>query len=414
METEEFNMKEKTLWTKNFTIITLGTLISSIGGVAMNLGLSLVVFDQTQSTWLSGVYAAISMLPGIALPILLGPVIDRMNRKHIIVGLDAFSGVWYLVFLWYIHHYGFVYGAYLVFSLMIGCIASVYNLAYECLYPDLIPEGFAQKGYAVSGAIFPLATTVVTPLSALVYGRWGVESLILAEGCLLLLASAFESRIDYAHAKRESAQTFAQYKEDMLEGFRYLKREKGVRSIYTYMMISSASANSADMMALAHFQSSSVLTTAMYGLLSSAETIGRLTGSAVHYLFKIPHEKRYALTVRVYMMYQLCDGVMLFAAYPVMLAVRFLCGFLGSQTAAIRSAAVQNYLPADMRARVNGLFSVMCSLSMLLVQLTAGALGEALAYPVVAALFAGLGFAMVLLLIVRNRAHVEPVYNRKV
>lgn len=407
-------MKEKTLWTKNFTIITLGTLVSSIGGVAMNLGLSLVVFDQTQSTWLSGIYAAISMLPGLVLPILLGPMIDRVNRKRIIVSLDAFSGVWYLAFLWYIHCYGFVYNAYLVFSFVIGCIGAVYNLAYECLYPDLIPEGFAQKGYAVSGAIYPLATTLVTPLAALVYGRWGVESLILAEGCLLLVAAAFESQIDYVHERKQDAQTFAQYRADLLEGFRYLKHEKGVRSIYLYMTMSGASANGAGMMALAHFQSSSVLTTAMYGLLSSAETIGRLIGSAVHYLFKIPEEKRYALTVRVYMLYDLCDGVMLFLSYPLMLAVRFLCGFLGSQTAAIRAAAVQNYLPSDIRARVNGLFSVLVSIGMLLVQLGAGALGEVLPYSVVALLFAAFTLSMVLLLIVRNRRHVEPVYNRKV
>ena len=146
-------MKRKTLWTKNFTIITLGTLVSAIGGVAMNLGLSLVVFDQTQSTWLIGVFGAISMLPGITLPILLGPVIDRANRKHIIVGLDAFSGLWYLAFLWYIRQCGFVYAAYLAFSFVMGCIGSVYSLAYNSLYPDLIPEGFAQKGYAVSGVI---------------------------------------------------------------------------------------------------------------------------------------------------------------------------------------------------------------------------------------------------------------------
>lgn len=406
--------KKKTLWTKNFTIITLGTMISSIGGVAMNLGLSLVVFDQTQSTWLSGVYAAISMLPGLVLPILLGPMIDRVNRKHIIVSLDAFSGVWYLAFLWYIHRYGFVYSAYLVFSLVIGCIASVYNLAYECLYPDLIPEGFAQKGYAVSGAIYPLATTVVTPLAALVYGRWGVEVLILAEGCLLLLASAFESQIDYVHERKQDAQNFAQYKADLLEGFHYLQKEKGVRSIYNYMTLSSATGNGVGMMALAYFQSSSVLTTAMYGLLSSAETIGRLIGSAVHYLFKIPEEKRYKLTVCVYALYSVCDGAMLFLAYPLMLAVRFLCGFLGSQTAAIRQAAVQNYLPADMRARVNGVFSMLVSVGMLAVQLVVGALGELLPYGMVALLLCLFTLVMMWALIVRRRRQVEPVYNRKV
>ena len=407
-------MKNKTLWTKNFSIITLGTLISAIGGVAMNLGLSLVVFDQTQSTWLIGVFGAISMLPGITLPILFGPVIDRTNRKHIIVGLDAFSGLWYLAFLLYIRRFGFVYAAYLVFSFVMGCIGSVYSLAYNSLYPDLIPEGFVQKGYAVSGVIYPLATTVVTPLAALVYGRFGVESLILAEGVLLLVASAFEALIDYRHEKIETAPTLKQYADDLAEGFRYLKREKGVRSIFGYMSISSASGNGVGIMSMAHFQTANGLTTAMYGLLTSAETIGRLIGSAVHYLFKIPEDKRYALTVKVYAIYQLCDGAMLFMAYPVMIVLRFLCGFLGSQTAAIRQAAVQKYLPSDMRGRVYGLFDVLVSLSAMGIQLLVGAMGEVMSYPMAAAVLSAAGFVCLLVLIVRNKKDVKPIYNYKV
>ena len=404
-------MKRKTLWTKNFTIITLGTLVSAIGGVAMNLGLSLVVFDQTQSTWLIGVFGAISMLPGITLPILLGPVIDRANRKHIIVGLDAFSGLWYLAFLWYIRQFGFVYAAYLAFSFVMGCIGSVYSLAYNSLYPDLIPEGFAQKGYAVSGVIYPLATTLVTPLAAFLYAKLGVEVLILAEGVFLLIASAFESRIDHVHQRRQEAPSLRQYMDDLLEGFRYLKREKGVRSIFDYMAATSAAGNGVGVMAMAHFQTAKGLTTAMYGLLTSAETIGRLIGSAVHYLFKIPEDKRYALTVKVYTIYQLCDGVMLFVAYPVMVVLRFLCGFLGSQTAAIRQAAVQKYLPSDMRGRVYGLFDVLVSLSMMVVQLVVGAMGEVMSYKAAAAVLSAAGFSCLLLQIVRNRKHVEPVYN---
>jgi len=406
-------MKRKTVWNWNFTIITLGTFISAIGGAGITLGLSLVVFDQTQSTLLSGIYTAVLMIPGITLPLIFGPLVDRMNRKHIIVGLDALSGLVYLSFMIYIGKTGFSYGAYLVFNLITVCIGQVYTLAYVSLYPDLIPEGMEQKAYAVSGMVYPIASTIVTPIAAILYANWGIEILFLIVGISLLVAAAFESRIQYIYERKESISQggLRQYRKDVIEGFRYLKREKGVRSIYSYMMITNATGNSNGKMVMAHFQTSSVLTTAMYGLLTSAETIGRLVGSAVHYLFNIPEEKRYALTVRVYMIYELCDGIMLFMAYPVMLVLRFLCGFLGSQTAAIRSAAVQKYLPSDMRARVNGLFSVLMSLGMMVTQLAVGALGEVLPYRWVAAMFAGFSFAAIIVLIVRNRKHVEPVYN---
>ena len=406
-------MKRKTVWSWNFTIITLGTLISAIGGAGITLGLSLVVFDQTQSTLLSGIYTAVAMIPGMTLPLIFGPLVDRMNRKHIIVGLDALSGLVYLAFMIYIGKTGFSYSAYLVFNLVTVCIGQVYTLAYVSLYPDLIPEGMEQKAYAVSGMVYPIASTIVTPIAAILYANWGIEILFLIVGVSLLVAAAFESRIQYAYEQKESISQggLRQYRDDIMEGFRYLKREKGIRSIYRYMMITNATGSANGKMVMAHFQTSSALTTAMYGLLTSAETIGRLIGSAVHYVLKIPEEKRYALTVRVYAIYELCDGFMLFMAYPVMLVLRFACGFLGSQTAAIRNAAVQKYLPSDMRARVNGLLTVLMALGMRVVQLGVGALGEVLPYRVVALLFSGFSLAAILVLIVRNKKHVEPIYN---
>lgn len=406
-------MKRKTVWSWNFTIITLGTLISAIGGAGITLGLSLVVFDQTQSTLLSGIYTAVAMIPGMTLPLIFGPLVDRMNRKHIIVGLDALSGLVYLAFMIYIGKTGFSYSAYLVFNLVTVCIGQVYTLAYVSLYPDLIPEGMEQKAYAVSGMVYPIASTIVTPIAAILYANWGIEILFLIVGVSLLVAAAFESRIQYAYEQKESISQggLRQYRDDIMEGFRYLKREKGIRSIYSYMMITNATGSANGKMVMAHFQTSSALTTAMYGLLTSAETIGRLIGSAVHYVLKIPEEKRYALTVRVYAIYELCDGFMLFMAYPVMLVLRFACGFLGSQTAAIRNAAVQKYLPSDMRARVNGLLTVLMALGMMVVQLGVGALGEVLPYRVVALLFSGFSLAAILVLIVRNKKHVEPIYN---
>ena len=94
-----------------------------------------------------------------------------------------------------------------------------------------------------------------------------------------------------------------------------------------------------------------------------------------------------------------------------MLILRFLCGFMGVNTATLRTAAVQNYLPRNMRARINGLFSVLVSLGMMVVQLLVGALGEVLPYRVVALLFAAFSFSMIFLLIVRNKPAVKPIYD---
>ena len=101
-------MKQKqTLWTKNFTIITLGTIISCIGGVAMNFALSFVVFDNSKSTLLMGIFSAISMIPTVILPIIISPYLDRFKRNPVIVGLDFLNGLLYLCFGFFILKAGF-------------------------------------------------------------------------------------------------------------------------------------------------------------------------------------------------------------------------------------------------------------------------------------------------------------------
>ena len=78
----------KTLWSKNFTIITVGTVISAMGGVAMGFALSFVVFDTTGSTLLSALFIAVSALPRMILPVLIAPYLDNFRRKPVIVFLD--------------------------------------------------------------------------------------------------------------------------------------------------------------------------------------------------------------------------------------------------------------------------------------------------------------------------------------
>ena len=59
---------KKTLWSHDFIIITLGTLISAIGSTAMSFALSLVVFDHTSSTLMTGIFTAISLMPTVQFP----------------------------------------------------------------------------------------------------------------------------------------------------------------------------------------------------------------------------------------------------------------------------------------------------------------------------------------------------------
>lgn len=407
---------KKTLWSHDFTIITIGTLVSAIGSTAMNFALSLVIYDHTSSTLMTGVFAAVSLIPTILLPILAAPLVDHAVRKNIIYKMDAFNGFLYLGFALYLTLQPFSYGMYLIFSLIISSTGAVYNLAYLSLYPDLIPKGYAQKGYSISSMIYPGVTAIFTPVASVLYVRYGFSSICLLEGLLLLVAAAFERTIRYEEGLREGKQQFQfqVYKEQLMEGIHYLGKEKGIRSIYAYMALTNASGEGVNLMSMALFQSSPLLNTMMYAFLTTAETAGRILGAVVHYFVKIPYKKRFTIAVSVYGIYEVFDIALLFLAYPLMIVNRFICGFLGVNSMNIREASTQNYIPSHMRARVNAFFSVAVALILMLSKLVAGILGELMPYPYVAVLFAGIAMIGIYVLILRNKEVVKKVYNQDI
>ena len=405
---------KNTLWTKNFTIITLGTVISAIGGVAMGFALSFVVFDNTGSTLMMALFAAASSLPGIILPVLLSPYLDNFRRKPVIVGLDYLSAVIYLLFGLYLLKHSFSLPLYLLFSLACGSIGSVYNLAYESLYPNLIPEGFAQRGYTVSGMLYPTVTMVMTPVASILYTRLGLGVLCIGEGLLLAAAASVETQIKVEeHTKPGGKFSFSDYIGDFKEGFRYLKKEKGLLRIYGYMPITQGISQASEPLIRAWFRTAPGLNLTMYALFTTAEFIGRSIGGLVHYKFEIPPEKRFSLAYLVYVTYNIMDTVLLWLGFPLMLINRGICGFLGINSATLRASSVQNYLPDNMRAKVNAVFNMLYALVPTLLTLAVGALGEMMDYRLCVTLVSAAGLLPCYLIMWRGREDVKKVYNCK-
>lgn len=377
-------MKKRGLWSKNFSLITISTILSAIGGEAMNLPISLLVFDKTKSTFMAALIMICGMLPDIILPIFLAPIIDKGTKKKWIVGLDALMAVIFLIMGIYTLNHKFIFALYVIFTLLIGTISVFYRLAYDSWYPDLIPVGYEQKGYAVSGTIYPTVAIIMAPLSTFLYERINLGHIFILVAFIGLADVTLESLITETKHEAEGTLTWDMYKQDLFEGFTFLKKEKGIRNIYTYMSITNGASHGIGVVTQAFYQTQTWLTVTMLGFLKSSETMGRIIGGFFQYKKEIPIKKRYDFIKLVYSIYDLMDSFLLFMPYPAMLINRFLCGALGSQSATIRSAAVQSYLPPEMRARINALFNVIFAIGGILFQILAGLLGLFIPYRVVA------------------------------
>ena len=199
-----------------------------------------------------------------------------------------------------------------------------------------------------------------------------------------------------------------------MEAVKLLKNDSGLCSTYIYMAVTNGVGNAFSPILVAFFRTAAGFTIAMYSFFSAAEFIGRSIGGFIHYHITIPPKKRFRFVFSVYQMYEAMDMILLWLPYPLMLVNRSLCGFLGINSAIMRQAAVQKYIPDDYRARLNALDTVLSSAGLCIFSLAIGALGELLDYRLCLTV-GGLFTSIVLWVTVwKHRSSVKKIYEYEV
>lgn len=406
-------MKEAKLWTRNFRLVILASAIGTVGAIAGGFALAFLVFDETGSTLASALIVAIQLLPHLLLPVLIAPFMDRLPRKSFLVAGDivnavllAGMGLWLLFF-------NFSYVGFLAVSLLLACIGAVDELAFTSIYPELIPEGAEQKGYAVSSMLYPVLKVIMAPLAAVLLDTLGVAWILIAQSGLSFAAAITESFIHLDETERQHRTPYSlqAWAGDIREAVQYLKEERGLRSIYEYMAVTNGVASGFSPILVAFFRTFPGFTAAMYSAFSVVEFAGRTIGSALQYRIKIPDKKKYGLVFFVYQVYESMDMCLLWLPYPLMLVNRGICGFLGSNSAILRSAAVQRYIPEKLRSRINAFDDVLITAGASVFSLMMGFLGEILDYRWCVTIGGAIAMLASWLLIWGRRKDVRRVYE---
>ena len=232
--------RKNTLWTRDFTIITIGTVVSMLGNAVSGFAIGLLVLDKTESVMLYALFMTCYSIPRIVLPMVAGPYLDRFSRKRVIYSLDFLSAALYVgVYLFLTRGY-FNYTVYLLVSMFIGAIDSVYSVAYESFYPLLISEGNYTRAYSIESLIYPLSTAIMVPIAGLCYRTIGLAPLFLFNAVTFLIAAIAETQIKTIETHiTETKERFhgSQLVKDMKEGFAYLRRERGLNAIVWYFFV---------------------------------------------------------------------------------------------------------------------------------------------------------------------------------
>ncbi|MEG2367883.1 MAG: MFS transporter [Oscillospiraceae bacterium] len=409
-------MQNSKLWTKNFTILTLGSAVSMIGNSVSGFAISLLMLDKTGSVFLYALFLACYNLPKIIFPLIAGPFLDNRSRRKTIYTLDFISATIFLGMFFIISSGFFSYPFFLLLVIVIGSVDSVYYVAYDSLFPLLVSEGNFTKAYSIASLLEPIATIMV-PVAALMYKTVGLAPLFMIDAVSFLVAAICETQIKVkeTHTQKNSSRlTFSYLRDELAGGFAYLRREKGLGTITSYFFVNAITGMGAYSLHMPYFKSVPSLGIMAYAYTMASNVTGRLVGGLLHYRFKYPLKKKFAIALTVYVTISFLEGGSLYTPLLIMLPLFFLDGILGVTSYNIRLSTTQSYVPNEMRGRFNGVFQMVSNAGTVIGTLLAGALAEFLPIrPLITGLMA-INLIAAFAIMFRGRRSVAKIYNRDV
>ena len=405
------------LWTRDFTIITLGTVVSMLGSALAWFAMDLMVLDYTGSTLLFAVYGILFMLPNALAPVLIGPFLDRFSRKRTIYTLDFITAGMFAALAAVIAAGKLNFALLALVNCLLGTISGIYNVAYDSFYPLLISEGNFQKAYSVASTLETLSLVMV-PISAFVYKTFGIMPLLCANAFSFLLAAIMETQIraqeHYIDKRQEetAGETgVRRFTADFREGMAYLLGEKGLLAVAVYFFFSSLTGGMTGVVTLPWFRKTFADGEYVYMLVWGMSSLARFIGGIVHYNLRLPVKAKYSIALTVYISLAFLEGGYMFTPVWCMMAMCFLSGTLGITSYNIRVSSTQKYVPDEKKGRFNGAFGTLSTVGAVVGQALAGAMSTVLGERLIVVIANAMCLAAAVFVIGGSKKEVEKIYN---
>lgn len=407
-----------TLWTRDFTIITIGSVISMLGNSLTSFAMSLMVLDYTNSSMLYAIYMVLYTLPQLVTPIISGAILDRFSRKKMIYTLDFVSAGIYLTMAITLLNGVFNFPMFAAVIFILGIIQSTYYIAYDSLYPMLITEGYYQKAYSISSMLETM-TVVMVPVSTFVYKLVGIGPLMIINAVSFAIAAVFEMQIGHEEKyveKRKnevdnSRSKINQMLIDIKEGVKYMRSEPALLAIVSYFGLNMLACGAMDVLCLPYYKQNFKNGEYLYALVFGMSFIGRAVGGGIHYKFKIPTKLKFMFAMTIYIIIAIGEGTYMFMPIGLAVVVCFITGISGVTSYTIRISSTQSYVPDEKKGRYNGAFQLITTIGLVIGQMAGGALAQKMDARFV--VFAGNIIALIAAIIIigGNRKAVAKIYN---
>lgn len=373
---------------RNFALLWFAGLISYIGNFGQIVVLPLHIFQQTDSTLATAGLLAANTLPRILFGSFAGVLVDRWDRRRVMVISDSLRALAILLVLVTPDSIALLYVA----GALIGTIRLFFGPAENALLPLLVPKNQLVTANALNALNNQLGMLLGPAIATAVYGIWGIRASIVVISFAFLVSALLISRI--SSPGRESAKpaetvddlhVFSKFKAEWLEGIAIVRKSRTLSTIFAAQSMNSIAEGFFITLGFGPFVLEVLEgTEAQVGWLATAQSIGGLIAGVI--VVKLVH--RFAvrsLYVVGHGLIGICDAMTFSARYFISagnpavfwsLGWMVVVGFPVIAAITGHQSLMQDATTDSHRGRVFGALGTWDGLCMMAGLLLAGVLGQ--------------------------------------
>lgn len=368
-----------------FILVWLGQLVSLSGTRLTSFALGVWVYQRTGSATQFALIAVFAVLPYILLSPIAGVVVDRWDRRRIMLLSDTGAGLVTLVMV-VLLSFGVLELWQIYLAAAINSMLNAFQEpAYAATVPLLVPKqhlgranGMVQAGRAVAKLVAPaLAGVLVTTIG--LQGVMLIDGVTFSFALVSLLIIRFPEHQDLASSNSEPTSLYR----EVTDGWAYLVAKPALLALLGFFALTNFLMNTVAILATPAILG--MADARVLGVVMSVGGLGMLLGSLVMSAWGGPKRRIYAVlgfvsTLGLGLIIAGLRPSSLFFAAGAFLAYFSLPLFQGAG-----QAVLQSKVAANMQGRVFSLRGMVVSATMLVAFLGAGPLADHIFEPLLAA-----------------------------
>jgi MFS family permease len=365
------------IWNGNFFLLWQGQLVSALGDTIYAIALGFWILQVTGSTALMGTLMAATTLPRILVAPFAGVVVDRTDRKRLLVAMDVIRGLAVvLVGVAALTHVIQVWMAFAA-AIIIGLGGAFFSPGVSSVLPNIVPRERLIQANSAYALIYTGSGMLGNSAGGFLFQTLGAPLMFLFNGISYLVSSLtlVFIRIPKIHRQNRERHFFA----DLRDGLRFAWRLSGLRTIFFTAGILNFFGVMGITLILPLFQKTPDLGPGRYGITMACFTGGLFIGFLSASALKFRPEVRF----RVFMACAIVSSLSLTAfaivgRLPLMLILGFIAGAANAVLNSFLPATVQTVVPPAMIGKVSALLMTLSGGLMPLAMAAAGVMAEAI------------------------------------